>query len=166
MFGVEPTVISSFVNVRAAWSSWGRPAFCKALRWCQRDALWGAARTPRSRRRTCPFARPSTPPWVVPPSCWGATVTGSRSARAPGASSPLLQTSPDCRGEGPCYCYSSVDAMQRRWTGTPLSLIYNWNLSTKIMEAWGQITLEPLEGRCAAAVVFDGGMFSRKQLFK
>ena len=85
----QPCVIGSSVGVRAVWSSWGRSAFCTALRWGLKAAWWEAAQTPRrSHRCTCPSAPLLTPPWAAP--------QGGRSAGGPGASSPLPQTSTDC----------------------------------------------------------------------
>ncbi len=97
MYAGEPGVISSFGDVRAAWSSWGMPAFCTALRWCLKGAWWEAVqRPPTCRCCLCPFAPLGSPPWVAPQSCQGLTGMDSRSARVPGANSPLLQTSLDC----------------------------------------------------------------------
>lgn len=102
MFAGKPSVIDSFVDVRAAWSSWGRPAFCKALHWCLKGAWWEEEQRPqRCHCCLCPFAPLLTHPWAALQSCQWTAGMGCLLAWVPEANSRLLQTSLDC-GRGGC----------------------------------------------------------------
>lgn len=98
----EPSIINSFSDVLAAWSSWGRPAFCTAQCWYLQGAWWEVVPKPRRGWRhwcSCPFVQRLTPPGVVPQSS-GSNGMGRWSVRALGTSSPLRQTAQDCGRTG------------------------------------------------------------------
>lgn len=94
----KPSVINSFSDVLASWSSLGRHAFCTTQCWCLEGAWWEVV--PRPQREwcrccTCPFAQRLTPPWAVPQGT-GVDGMGRWSMQALGARTPPRQTSQDC----------------------------------------------------------------------
>lgn len=117
----KPSIINSFSDVLASWSSWGRRAFCTAQCWCLEGAWWEVVPRPRRgwcRCCSCPFAQRLTPPWAVPQST-GVDGMGRWSVRVLGASSPPRQTSQDCeRRMGHLSFWANL--MVRRLTMLPL----------------------------------------------